>query len=167
MAGWHHWLDGCESEWTPGVGDGQGGLAGCSSWGCKESDMTEWLNWTELGNKEFIIWATVSSRSCFCWLYTASPSLVAKKIIWFQCWPPGDVHVQSLLLCCWRRVFAMSSAFSWQNSISLCPALFYTSRPNMPVIPGVSWLPTFALQYVIMKRTSFWGVSSRSSGTSS
>ena len=48
MAGWHHWLDGHESEWTPGVGDGQGGLACCDSWGCKESDMTEWQNWTEL-----------------------------------------------------------------------------------------------------------------------
>ena len=48
MAGWHHRLDGCESEWTPGVGDRQGGLACCNSWGHKESDMTEWLNWTEL-----------------------------------------------------------------------------------------------------------------------
>ena len=48
MAGWHHWLDGLESEWTPGVGDGQGGLACCDSWGRKESDTTEWLNWTEL-----------------------------------------------------------------------------------------------------------------------
>ena len=47
MAGWHYWLDGRESEWTPGVGDGQGGLACCDSWGCKESDMTERLNWTE------------------------------------------------------------------------------------------------------------------------
>ena len=36
MAGWHHWLDGRESEWTPGVGDGQGGLACCDSWGRKE-----------------------------------------------------------------------------------------------------------------------------------
>ena len=45
MAGWHHWLDGRESEWTPGVGDGQGGLACCNSWGHKESDMTERLNW--------------------------------------------------------------------------------------------------------------------------
>ena len=44
-AGWHHWLDGRESEWTPGVGDGQGGLACCVSWGRKESDTTEWLNW--------------------------------------------------------------------------------------------------------------------------
>ena len=47
MAGWHYWLDGHESEWTPGVGDGQGGLACCDSWGCKESDTTERLNWTE------------------------------------------------------------------------------------------------------------------------
>ena len=45
MAGWHHWFDGYELGWTPGVGDGQGGLACCSSWGRKESDMTERLNW--------------------------------------------------------------------------------------------------------------------------
>ena len=48
MAGWHHSLDGRESEWTPGVGDGQGGLACCGSLGRKESDTTEQLNWTEL-----------------------------------------------------------------------------------------------------------------------
>ena len=48
MAGWHHWLDGHESEWTPGVGDGQGGLACCNSWGREELDTTERLNWTEL-----------------------------------------------------------------------------------------------------------------------
>ena len=46
MAAWHHWLDGRESEWTPGVGDGQGGLVCCDSCGRKESDMTERLNWT-------------------------------------------------------------------------------------------------------------------------
>ena len=51
MVGWHHWLDGCEFEWTLGVGDGQGGLACCDSWGRKESDTTEWLNWTELNPK--------------------------------------------------------------------------------------------------------------------
>ena len=47
MAGWHHRLDGHESEWTPGVGDGEGGLMCCNSWGHKESDTTERLNWTE------------------------------------------------------------------------------------------------------------------------
>ena len=48
MAGWHHWLDGHESEETLGVGDGQGSLACCDSWGRKESDTAEWLNWTKL-----------------------------------------------------------------------------------------------------------------------
>ena len=43
MFRWHHWLNGCEF----GVGDGQGGLACCGSWGHKESDTTERLNWTE------------------------------------------------------------------------------------------------------------------------
>ena len=44
MAGWHHQFDEYGFEWTLGVGDGQGGLAWCSSWGGKESDMTEQLN---------------------------------------------------------------------------------------------------------------------------
>ena len=44
--GWHHQLDGVEFEQVLGVGDGQGSLACCSPWGHKESDVTEWLNWT-------------------------------------------------------------------------------------------------------------------------
>ena len=53
MVGWHHRLDGPEFEQVPAVGDGQGGLACCSPWGCKESNMTEQLNWTGLnyGNR--------------------------------------------------------------------------------------------------------------------
>ena len=47
MVGWHHRLDGHGFGWTPGVGDGQGGLECCGSWGCKESDTTEQLNRTE------------------------------------------------------------------------------------------------------------------------
>ena len=54
MPGWHHRLNGCEFEWTLGVGDGQGGLACCDSWDCKESDMTERLNWTELSHKPLV-----------------------------------------------------------------------------------------------------------------
>ena len=53
MAGWYHWLDGHGFGWTPGVGDGQGGLACCSSWGHKESDTTEQLHWTELKETRF------------------------------------------------------------------------------------------------------------------
>ena len=48
MVGWHHWLDGHGFGWTPGVGDGQGGLVFWGSWGHKELDTTERLNWTEL-----------------------------------------------------------------------------------------------------------------------
>ena len=47
MVAWHHRLNGHGFGWTPEIGDGQGGLACWSSWGCKESDTTEQLNWTE------------------------------------------------------------------------------------------------------------------------
>ena len=52
----------------------------------------------------------------------------------------------SLLLCFLMMMFPMTSAFSWPNSISLCPASFCTPRTNFPVTPAVSWLPTFAFQ---------------------
>ena len=55
MAGWHYQLYGHEFGWTPGVGDGQGGLACCNSWGRKESDTTEQLNWTELKGRNKLI----------------------------------------------------------------------------------------------------------------
>ena len=101
---------------------------------------------SEFVNKEVMIWATVSSRSYFIWLYRA-PSLAAKNII-------NLILMSTILLCCWKKLFAMTSAFSWPNSISLCPASFCTPRTNLPVTPGVSWLPTFAFQSPIMKRTS-------------
>ena len=49
MVRWHRRLDGDECEQSPGVGDGQGGVACCDPWGCEESDTTERLNQTELG----------------------------------------------------------------------------------------------------------------------
>ena len=63
MAGWHHQLDGHEFEWTLGVGDGQGGLAICDSWGRKDSDMTEQLNWTELN------WTEPYSSCLIMWIW--------------------------------------------------------------------------------------------------
>ena len=48
MVGWHHRLNGHEFRWTPGAGDGQGGLVCFNSWGRRELDTTEWMNWTEL-----------------------------------------------------------------------------------------------------------------------
>ena len=57
MVGWHHWLNGHGFRWTPGVGEKQGGLLCCGSWGLKESDGTEGLNWklTEEDPEDFII----------------------------------------------------------------------------------------------------------------
>ena len=54
--GWHHRLDRHEFEQSPGAGDGQGSLACCCPWGCKELEMTERLNWTELST---IPWSRV------------------------------------------------------------------------------------------------------------
>ena len=61
----------------------------------------------------------------------------------------------------------MTNAFSWQNSVSLCPASFCTSVPNLPVTPGISSLPTFVFQSPVMQRISVFGVSSRRSCRSS
>ena len=52
MVGWHHRHNGHGFGWTPGAGDGQGGLAYCSSWNHKALDMTEWLNWTEMNQQD-------------------------------------------------------------------------------------------------------------------
>ena len=54
MVGWHHQLDGHEFEQALGVGDGQGSMACCSPWGHKESDITEWLNWQEPLNTNYV-----------------------------------------------------------------------------------------------------------------
>ena len=72
MVGWHHRLDGHEFGWTPRVGDGQWGLACCGSWGRKESDMTERLQWTELKWSHMVFWANCYIslfESLFCALY--------------------------------------------------------------------------------------------------
>ena len=76
MAGWHHWLNAHEFGWTPGVGDGQGGLACCSPGGHKESDTTEQLNWIEL--KEDAIVSTVSPEFV-CWSLTTQSDYVYRK----------------------------------------------------------------------------------------
>ena len=69
MAGWHHWVYKHEFEWTPGVGDGQGGLVCCDSWGRKESDTTERLIWSEAlsylecGDSNINLWRTEIHRT--------------------------------------------------------------------------------------------------------
>ena len=84
MAGWHHQLNGHGFGWTLGVGDGQAGLACCDSWGRKELDTTEWLNWTELNH-----YSTITEVStCICYFSFPHGSLAK--------WPPvnaGDVSL--------------------------------------------------------------------------
>ena len=62
MVGWHHWLNGHESEQALGAGEGQGGLACCSPWGCKKSDTTERLNSNNIVTKT--IWCVSVTQSC-------------------------------------------------------------------------------------------------------
>ena len=62
MAGWHRQLVGHEFEPAPEVADGQGSLACCRSWGCKESDVTEWLKWTELNWTDCLLTARHKAR---------------------------------------------------------------------------------------------------------
>ena len=83
MVGWHHWLDGREFEWIPGVGDGQGGLACCDSCGRKESDMTERLNWTVL---HWTSWAWKKDTVLYNVKDTKAQPLVEDAHMW-QCMP--------------------------------------------------------------------------------
>ena len=82
MVGWHHWLNGHEFGWTLGVGDGQGGLACCSSWCHKELDTTEQLNWTELKN---------NSKACYIWSKNTQENMAMN--IWRKCkvWSKHEV----------------------------------------------------------------------------
>ena len=67
LVGWHHQLNGHEFEQTPGV-DGQGNLACCSPWGCRELNTTEWLNWTEQQSKFPEGWFLISFVNSCCFL---------------------------------------------------------------------------------------------------
>ena len=112
-----------ESEWTPGVGDGQGGLACCDSWGRKESDMTEWLIWSDLiwcinlllpfptlarilsytGRRRVYSWGKdlrlTSKGRLICWLHLlflakmSEPILNSRKPVAWMEWQSGPILV--------------------------------------------------------------------------
>jgi len=106
MAGWHHWLDGRESEWTPGVGDGQGGLVCCDSWGCKKSDTTERLIWSDLiwcpivellGHMVVLLglpWWLSRLRLCLqCRRHRRWFNPWVGKLLWRRKWQPTPVYL--------------------------------------------------------------------------
>ena len=84
MIGWHHWHNGHGFGWTPGVGDGQGGLAYFSSWGCKDSDMTKRLNWTN-GYKVYEEW-TYDGNLMSTWPRHRVPRYLARQFFFFPEW---------------------------------------------------------------------------------
>ena len=125
MAGWHHWLYGHEFGWTPGVGDGQGGLVCCNSWGRKESDTTEQQNWTELNwrldktlHMDITRWSTPKSD----WLYSLQPKMEkfytvnknkTKNCLWLRSWTPY-CQIQKIAWCCsnnWTKNYQMIQKF--------------------------------------------------------
>ena len=65
-------------------------------------------------------------------------------------------HCLLQFLCIASTELCLNEHVSWQNSVSLCPASFCTTRPNLPVTSGITWLPTFAFQSLMMKRESFF-----------
>ena len=84
MARWHQWPDGREFEWTLAVGDGQGGLACCDSWGHKESDMTERLNWTDtnpylISHSPYLPLTIRFHHPAILWNYPEKPSHPPKR----------------------------------------------------------------------------------------
>ena len=76
LAGWHHWLNGHGFGWTLGVGDGQGGLACCSSWDCRvEHDWATELNW--LTSRRYrISWHTIYAPTSCLWTFFLNPILL-------------------------------------------------------------------------------------------
>ena len=97
IAGWHHWLDGHEFEWTLGDGDGHGGLACSDSWGHKESDTAEGLNWTELkekGNPSLPFWVKSHRTNSI----PHSNQNINKPIYWYFLNCYGETHLSENLM---------------------------------------------------------------------
>ena len=116
MVGWHHWLNGHGFGWALGVGDGQGGLACCGSWGCKESDMTEReLNWMLSGTHPTSltfspVWSSLKQASFYVSLDTTQG--LKRKDMWkmkgshvnLKCWVGNKLEYSLKPLLCPGRV---------------------------------------------------------------
>ena len=102
MVGWHHWLNGHEFEQTLGDGEGEGSLACCSPWGCKESDTTEQLNWAEIHH---LVQASIWKKMHLWWSSIAS-------FPWGQGWLPRSQGAGGMGWCALRRDSGVASGLS-------------------------------------------------------
>ena len=114
--------------------------------------MRSW--WSEPQSAPGLVFAVCIQFSTFCYKECNQSDFGIDHLVMSMCKVVSSVA---------EKGFCYDSAFSWQNSISLCSASFCIPRPKLLVIPGISWLPTFALQSPKVKRTSFlfiyfWGV---------
>ena len=151
MVGWHHQLNGHEFEWTLGVGDGQGGLACCSPWGCKESDTTEQLNWTD---------------SCFIMLCWFLHNRVNQLYVYIHPLPRGPPSRSPLIPPLWvlsaRAEFPVPSS---RFSLALCltHGSAYMSIPiSQPVLPNFTPAPSVHTSFLsesdsCVYRFEVWG----------
>ena len=113
MVGWHHRLNGREFEWTPGVGDGQGGLVCCDSWGCKESDTTERLNWTKLKNPLCSVYSSLSTTT------PAPSSLWSFYYLHSFCPFQNVIKLESIIYSCLRL-----ASFTLQYTFKVLSCVF-------------------------------------------
>ena len=121
MVGWHHRLDGHKFEQAPEVGDGQGSLACCSPWGRKESETTEWLNWTEQG------YLTIPYTEMNLMLQFWIPSLkitCTSNILYNVCWlvsfffsPKLSIQILILSTLSIQILFIYLPKFSFSHSL--------------------------------------------------
>ena len=132
MAGWHHWLNRREFEWTPGVGDGQGGLACCDSWGRKELDTTERLNWTDC-----IVWLLGL------WVPSGTWTLIKPLTVAFC----TDGPYSSPLSTPWMQLFFPRTTRPSDLITSLCVSshMLPTRRPGWGLVFSKHFLSTGAL----------------------
>ena len=127
MAGWHHWLDGHEFEWTPGVGDGQGGLACCDSWGHKESArLSDWtdMNWSCLCLltylDPFLLFYTVPGTFFFLLFpFLFFPPLNLSSLFFFIDWVSLASHFFFFLLLVWKCTFGFKYFKGYSSDLSV------------------------------------------------
>ena len=131
-AGWHHWLDGHEFEQAPGAGDRQESLACYSPWGHKESDTTEWLNWTELS------WTVAGLERRSVHSNYSNLGWIKKISEWSECWwvPPwqnsrGEVLIPSAAVL----EDGASGSPNWQNECPYSGELTSTSTQIPALAP--------------------------------
>ena len=143
IVGWHHRLNGHEFEQALRVGDGQGSLACCSPWGCKELDMTEQLNWTET----LVIFQEQQWRFSY-FLYTSIRISHRNN----HCLQILIEHLPKLFYSAIKSTSANSAAKSFQSCLTLCEPID-GSLPGSPV-PGI--LQARTLEWVAISFSNAW-----------